>query len=166
MKSEVARNLVGGFFASIISQTIIVPVNVVSQRQMVYGQTIDASVKRLPALRASTLIRQIYSSQGVGGFYKGYWASIIAFAPSSAIWFDDDDDGTCVRSDALSRWAAYGAFRRYQSGYTTVEQGATTMLYQAAGGCAAGVVTALTTNPLDVIRARLQVSILPSSSSL
>jgi hypothetical protein len=61
-------------------------------------------------------------------------------------------------SDLESRWTSYGVVRRWQSGYQPMKQGLATTLYQAVGGSAAGVFTAVATNPLDVVRARLQVS--------
>eukprot|EP00730_Choanoeca_flexa_P008657 TRINITY_DN12517_c2_g3_i4.p1 TRINITY_DN12517_c2_g3~~TRINITY_DN12517_c2_g3_i4.p1 ORF type:complete len:320 (+),score=68.08 TRINITY_DN12517_c2_g3_i4:186-1145(+) len=141
VESEVGRNLISGFVASVISQTIIVPVNVVSQRMMVHGQTIDPAAPRLPRLKTMDLVRSIRAAEGLAGFYTGYWASVIAFAPSSAVW-----------------WTSYGVVRRWQSGYKPMEQGLFTTLYQALGGSFAGVFTAVATNPLDVVRARLQVS--------
>ncbi|EDQ84721.1 uncharacterized protein MONBRDRAFT_34586 [Monosiga brevicollis MX1] len=138
--SEVTRNLLGGFLASTVAQTIVVPVNVVSQRMMVHGQNVDPNVARIPRLKAIPLIRSIFKVEGLRGFFTGYWASVAAFAPSSAIW-----------------WASYGAVRRWQQGYDVVKQGGNTMLLQSLGGSSAGVITAVVTNPLDVVRARLQV---------
>ncbi|EGD81017.1 hypothetical protein PTSG_10960 [Salpingoeca rosetta] len=139
ISSEFSRNLLGGGLASMVSQTIVVPVNVVSQRLMVHGQSITMG-ERMEPLTARALVRQIYSSQGLRGFMKGYWASVAAFGPSSGLW-----------------WASYGVIRRWQSGTEAVRQGTYTIALQALAGAMAGAITAVTTNPLDVVRARLQV---------
>lgn len=64
----------------------------------------------------------------------------MAFAPSSGVW-----------------WASYDQIRRWQSGNEAVVQGASTLLHQAMAGAGAGIFAAAVTNPLDVVRARLQV---------
>lgn len=42
-----------------------------------------AAVQRVNGLQ---LARQILAKEGVGGFYRGFWASAALFAPNSAIW--------------------------------------------------------------------------------
>ena len=65
---------------------------------------------------------------------------MMAFAPSSGVW-----------------WASYDQIRRWQSGNEAVVQGASTLLQQAMAGAGAGIFAAAVTNPLDVVRARIQV---------
>eukprot|EP00056_Hartaetosiga_gracilis_P000588 m.39138 g.39138 ORF g.39138 m.39138 type:complete len:345 (-) comp10268_c0_seq2:92-1126(-) len=137
--NEIGRNFIGGFSASMISQVIMVPANVVTQRMMVFGQTVEQGATH-EATTARSLASNIIKAEGVRGFYKGYWASIAAFAPTSAIW-----------------WSVYGVLRRWQSGDDVVKQDMYTIAQQAVAGSLAGITTAVITNPLDVVRARLQV---------
>eukprot|EP00055_Hartaetosiga_balthica_P016523 m.105047 g.105047 ORF g.105047 m.105047 type:complete len:334 (-) comp9122_c0_seq3:4267-5268(-) len=139
LPNEIARNFIGGFTASMISQVIMVPANVVTQRMMVFGQTLTEGAKH-ETTTARSLASNILKTEGSRGFYKGYWASIAAFAPTSAIW-----------------WSVYGILRRWQSGDDVVKQDIFTIGRQALAGSMSGMITAVITNPLDVVRARLQV---------
>eukprot|EP00049_Salpingoeca_infusionum_P008981 m.148985 g.148985 ORF g.148985 m.148985 type:complete len:337 (+) comp14197_c0_seq4:455-1465(+) len=140
IRNHFARNFFAGGVASMISQVVIVPINVVSQRMMVHGQSISATAPRATPLSMTALISSIVKQEGWLGFYKGYGASVAAFAPTSGLW-----------------WATYDIVRRWQSKSDVVDQGTGTLSQQALGGATAGIATAFITNPLDVIRARLQV---------
>eukprot|EP00050_Salpingoeca_kvevrii_P010647 m.9617 g.9617 ORF g.9617 m.9617 type:complete len:323 (-) comp2993_c0_seq2:151-1119(-) len=140
---EPVRNFVAGAAASFISQSIAVPIDIVSQRLMVQGQTVGGAVVHLDgnatALTTRRLIRHIAATEGMRGFLTGFWASLLSAVPMSAIW-----------------WTSYGAVRRVllQARGGSAEP---SILLDATAGAAAGAVTAITTNPLDIIRARLQV---------
>lgn len=135
-RHEVTVNLVAGLFSSVVSQTLVVPLDLVSQRLMV--QVKVDGVKRHTAV---SLCSSIFKQEGLRGFFKGYWASVWTYAPSSAVW-----------------WAAYGFIRRIQlDGKEHEEVTPVTIVKQAGAGGVAGLVSAVITNPLDVVRARIQV---------
>ena len=88
---------------------------------------------------------------------SGFGASIATFVPSSAVW-----------------WSAYGAYqkavwhqldRRWQasSGKPIDRTSNRILSVQTFSGMLAGCTSAVLTNPLDVVKTRLQVGCWPSS---
>uniref|UniRef100_A0A8C5JWH2 Solute carrier family 25, member 44 n=1 Tax=Jaculus jaculus TaxID=51337 RepID=A0A8C5JWH2_JACJA len=96
-QSNTVKSLVAGGSASLVAQSITVPIDVVSQHLMMqrkgdkmgrfqvhqgpqgqgliaFGQTKD-------------IIRQILRADGVRGFYRGYVASLLTYIPNSAVWW-------------------------------------------------------------------------------
>lgn len=133
--NNAVRGFLAGGCASLVGQTITVPVDVVSQKMMVQGQ--GENTAKLNG--ASTIIREIVKSNGPLGLYRGYLISLMTYAPSSAIW-----------------WSSYGMYTGLVG--NIVLSGTPHMLVLAIAGSMAGLTTATTTNPLDIMRTRLQVS--------
>ncbi len=149
--SNFVRGMVAGGCASIAAQTITVPVDIISQKQMIQGQNIAkdlidkntaGSEKTKPAKSKGPIdiIRSIWKESGPKGFYRGYLASLMTYAPSSSIW-----------------WASYGLFTGIIS--EVVPNDTNKYFVQAVSGPLAGITAAIATNPLDIIRTRLQVCI-------
>ena len=137
-----ASSFVAGATASLAGQLIAVPVDVVSQRQMV-----DQGSSGL------RIARSIVAKRGILGLYQGLGASIITFVPSSAIW-----------------WSAYGAYQSlvwsgvdrcqgvtHTSMHHSVRSEGEILMVQVASGVMTGCTTSFLTNPLDVIKTRVQV---------
>ncbi|KAG9406113.1 hypothetical protein AC1031_004032 [Aphanomyces cochlioides] len=132
-------NFIAGSTASVISQTVVVPLDIVSQRMMLDGQGAKSAVPTAGVIQIS---KNIFRQQGILGFYKGYIPSVMTYAPSSGIW-----------------WGSYGAVWPFL--YThipfDIDPLSKQIVAQALGGGSAGVFTAIVTNPMDVIRTRTQV---------
>lgn len=135
-----------GLCASLATQLVVVPVDVISQRLMAQGARGSGPPKYAGGLDA---FRTIVREQGVGGLYRGFAMSVVTYAPSSATW-----------------WSTYGISQRVlwrALGYGTEGSRVgppstpTVMLVQALGGTAAGGVAAFVTTPLDTVKTRLQV---------
>jgi solute carrier family 25 protein 44 len=73
-------NFVAGASASLLSQTVVVPSDVISQHLMMNAQT-----RRSHGIL--NVSRKIWRSSGLRGFYRGYLPSIATYAPSSALWW-------------------------------------------------------------------------------
>ncbi|KAL0270283.1 UNVERIFIED_CONTAM: hypothetical protein PYX00_007746 [Menopon gallinae] len=146
------RALVGGGCASIVGQTIVVPFDVISQHLMVLGVTENQSMKGKVVLNSlgiahkgrswtdvtKDIVRQIYLKDGIRGFYRGYFASLAAYVPNSAMW--------------------WGFYHFYQEEIMKIApEWISHLLVQCVSGTLGGFSTTLLTNPLDIIRARLQV---------
>ena len=131
---NVVRGFLAGGVASLVGQTITVPVDVVSQKLMVQGQGENA----VKLKGASTIIRDIIRANGPLGLYKGYFISLMTYAPSSAVW-----------------WSSYGLYTGIVG--NIVLSGTPHLAVLAMAGTMAGFTTATLTNPLDVMRTRLQV---------
>ncbi|KAK3868094.1 hypothetical protein Pcinc_026485 [Petrolisthes cinctipes] len=145
------RAMAGGGCASLVGQTIIVPFDVISQHMMVLGQLekhgktkvvvnplgINYQGRKKPQI-ALDIIRTIYKMDGVRGFYRGYLASICSYVPNSALW-----------------WSFYHFYQEQLAHISPA--GTSTLLLQCVAAPLGGATTALITNPLDTVRARLQV---------
>ncbi|KAI9000387.1 mitochondrial carrier domain-containing protein [Hyaloraphidium curvatum] len=112
--SSFVSNLVGGATASLTSQFVVVPIDVVAQRLMI--QTRDksqslfgkssrpnsapntpspprpspsgSSAPQYPHYRSGIhVVRHILSTEGARGLYRGFFSSLFTYMPSSAIWW-------------------------------------------------------------------------------
>ncbi|KAL8231454.1 hypothetical protein R6Q57_001232 [Mikania cordata] len=151
VKAAVA-NGIAGMTASLCSQGVFVPIDVISQRLMVQGYSGHARYNG-----GFDVARKILKQDGIKGFYRGFGLSVMTYSPSSAVW-----------------WASYGSSQRAiwsvkitcvlcsllghgidGNGY--VPSQGTIVLVQGAGGIFAGGAASLITTPLDTIKTRLQV---------
>ncbi|XP_075528217.1 solute carrier family 25 member 44 [Dermacentor variabilis] len=143
------KGLIAGGCSSLVSQTIITPFDVVSQHIMVLGRSsksggmvmnplnISADLKRKHLISAA-IVRELYRRDGFSGFYRGYFASLLAYVPGSALW-----------------WMFYPA---YADGLRRVLPGWTPQMFvQCMAGPMSGITVCFITNPMDVVRARIQV---------
>ncbi|KAJ0963519.1 hypothetical protein J5N97_028641 [Dioscorea zingiberensis] len=136
-------NGIGGLLASLSSQAVFVPIDVVSQKLMVQGYS--GFTKYNGGLDVA---RQILKSDGVRGLYRGFGLSVMTYSPSSAVW-----------------WASYGSSQRIIWRFLghdgdhqeTVPTQWKIACVQATGGIVAGAVASCITTPLDTIKTRLQV---------
>lgn len=104
------KSLVGGGIASVIAQTLVVPIDIVNQHIMlidrhkkpsknVKKQQAREKLKTLQEIHIPDELRKrqfgtvrgvishIYTHEGLLGFYKGYIVSLATFAPNSALWW-------------------------------------------------------------------------------
>nr|CAG4640990.1 EOG090X08ST [Eulimnadia texana] len=154
------KALVAGGCASLVGQTIIVPFDVISQRLMILGQVEPKTGKPkvLPAANlqietagksksqiALAVTRDIYRVDGMRGFYRGYVASLCTYVPNSALW-----------------WTFY---HFYQDHLLSISPPwFSHLLVQCSAAVLGGITTTTLINPLDIIRARVQVQRLDSIS--
>ena len=145
------KAFVGGAAASVVGQTIIVPFDVISQHLMIIGQrrpqdtTILHYQRPLVSAEGKTraqvvkdIVRTIYHKDGLRGFYRGYTASLCTYVPSSALW-----------------WSFYHLF---QDAYAMVTPAFVPLTaLQCAAAMSSGCASCLLTNPLDLVRTRVQV---------
>ncbi|XP_073154681.1 uncharacterized protein [Henckelia pumila] len=136
-------NGIAGMMASLCSQAVFVPIDVVSQRLMVQGYSGHATYTG-----GLDVTRQVIKTDGIRGLYRGFGLSVMTYSPSSAVW-----------------WACYGTSQRViwrLLGHVDEPAGAAPSegkiaMVQAAGGIFAGATASCITTPLDTIKTRLQV---------
>ena len=88
-----AADFVAGATASCVTQCLVIPVDVVSQRLMVQGSQRTGSTQPDVVYRNGwAAARGIVKTEGLAGLYRGAGASLAIFVPSSGLW-----------------WGAYGA---------------------------------------------------------
>ena len=96
-QSNTVKSLVAGGSASLVAQSITVPIDVVSQHLMMQrkGEKMGRFQVRgspeghgLVAFgQTKDIIRQILRADGLRGFYRGYVASLLTYIPNSAVWW-------------------------------------------------------------------------------
>lgn len=87
---------------------------------------------------AAEVTRNIYLRDGFRGFYRGYVASLSTYVPSSASW-----------------WTFYHFFQEVYDKVIPAFVPLTMM--QCAAAMSAGCASCILTNPLDLVRTRVQV---------
>lgn len=152
---SVVRSFAGGLCASVVGQMITVPMDVVSQHMMLIGSAHGTGTKRLKiakhdaiyvppeALKTrfgafQTIMKEIHARHGFPGYYRGYWISVCTYAPNSALW-----------------WGFYQWYIDLLS--KVLPHSIPALMVQACSAPAAGLSAAVLTNPIDVVRARVQV---------
>ncbi|XP_015453866.1 solute carrier family 25 member 44 isoform X2 [Pteropus alecto] len=96
-QSNTVKSLVAGGSASLVAQSITVPIDVVSQHLMMQRKgekTSRFQVRGGPEGQGvvafgqtKDIIRQILRADGLRGFYRGYVASLLTYIPNSAVWW-------------------------------------------------------------------------------
>ncbi|EDL15282.1 RIKEN cDNA B430110G05, isoform CRA_b, partial [Mus musculus] len=147
-QSNTVKSLVAGGSASLVAQSITVPIDVVSQHLMmqrkgekmgrfqVHGNLEGQGV--IAFGQTKDIIRQILRADGLRGFYRGYVASLLTYIPNSAVW-----------------WPFYHFYAEQLS--RLCPQECPHIVFQAISGPLAAATASILTNPMDVIRTRVQV---------
>lgn len=155
------RSFVAGAAASVVGQSIVVPFDVLSQHLMMLGVqnnvknkglkdkfnplNIDASPGRSKFVITMDVVRQILKVDGIPGFYRGYFASLSVYVPNSSLW--------------------WGFYQLYQDQLFAIAPVWVSQLFiQTTSGMLGGFTTVIITNPLDIVRTRMQVTRLDSWS--
>lgn len=148
------KALVGGSCASVVGQTVIVPFDVISQHMMMVGLIKSAKTgpdKMFNPLGIETegrtkfqisyeITRTIFARDGLRGFYRGYIAALCNYVPSSASW-----------------WTFYSLYQESLASLANIGPSVPHTAIQCAAAVLSGCTTSLLTNPLDLVRARVQV---------
>ncbi|XP_054161675.1 solute carrier family 25 member 44-like [Oppia nitens] len=145
------KGLIAGGCGSLVSQTIICPFDVISQHLMLLGSghksQMSSNVSKLNLdLKgykgfgaAKQVIKELYRIDGgLKAYYRGYLSSVLTYVPSSALW-----------------WMFYPMYSGYL--FSLSPEDTSQMLIQCVSGSISGITVAVITNPLDVLRANIQV---------
>ncbi|XP_036432463.1 solute carrier family 25 member 44a isoform X1 [Colossoma macropomum] len=149
--SNTFKSLVAGGSASLVAQSITVPIDVVSQQLMMQGQgehltrfklkpkiVMATSKHKVTFGQTKDIMVQIFAADGFRGFYRGYVASLLTYIPNSALW-----------------WPFYHFYAEQMS--RLAPSNCPHLLLQAVAGPMAAATASTITNPMDVVRARVQV---------
>uniref|UniRef100_A0A3Q1J787 Solute carrier family 25 member 44a n=1 Tax=Anabas testudineus TaxID=64144 RepID=A0A3Q1J787_ANATE len=147
--SNTVKSVVAGGAASLVAQTITVPIDVVSQHLMMQGQgehltrfkakpkmILAASKRRLTFGQTLDITMQIFAADGFRGFYRGYVATLLTYIPNSLCFY------LLLHDYQLSLLAPSACPH---------------LILQAVAGPMAAATASTITNPMDVVRARVQV---------
>lgn len=143
------RSFVSGAAASCSSALIGTPIDIISQRLMVQS---DSSLTDRKYKNGRDAFFQIYRKNGIRGLYRGFGAGILTYMPTSAIW-----------------WGSYSFYQHqlfyplleqmgmYNAAEDSVSRHTTDLAVTATAAILAATTSVVLTNPLDVVRTRLQV---------
>lgn len=148
--SSISSGIAGGL-ASISAQALTVPMDVISQRQMVMGTSYGSKINEPDKASARSVIRSILNNEGWVGLYRGFGMSIFTSLPGGTIW-----------------WATYGGCQyelsRLLVGFNVDKvdgNNSGTLMWkgpvQLASSVFAAITTTTITQPLDVVKTKLQV---------
>lgn len=166
---SVISALAGGIAAP-CAQLVFVPTDIVAQHMMVHNnpEAFGGSKKNVPVAEevrrdglagrrtlGLRVVRAVYKVDGFSGFYRGFFSAIMLYVPSTMVF-----------------WSTYyhslGMFRKIRAKVTEMQLGRipshpsevdhrNLFLDQAVSGSMGGVASAIATNPLEMLRIRLQV---------
>ncbi|KAB5525942.1 hypothetical protein PHYPO_G00146020 [Pangasianodon hypophthalmus] len=149
-KNNTVKSLVAGGSASLVAQSITVPIDVISQQLMMQGEgehltrfkvkpkAASGAKHRVTFGQTRDIIAQIFAADGFRGFYRGYVASLLTYIPNSAVW-----------------WPFYHFYAEQLSKMAPSD--CPHLVLQAMAGPLAAATASTVTNPMDVVRARVQV---------
>ncbi|XGW19294.1 hypothetical protein V3C99_003266 [Haemonchus contortus] len=161
--------LAGGI-ASPTAQLVFVPTDIVAQHMMVQNNPEAFGGSRKASAVASAIrndglekrltlglrvVRAVYRVDGIAGFYRGFLSAVMLYIPSTMVFWS-------------TYYHALAGFRFIRVKVTEMESGMkpkTTaevdnrnlFLDQAISGSIGGIASACVTNPLEMLRIRLQV---------
>ena len=143
-------HLAAGLAAEAVSCVLYVPVDVIKERMQVQRPPGASGGGSAVYYRSSrdAVAQIVGGAEGVRGLYKGYWATLASYGPFSALYFALYE---WLRASAL---AARGSASASASGAPAP---ALPLWLQITVAGAAGAGASLVTNPLDLVKLRLQV---------
>lgn len=139
-QESTASHFVAGACAQLAGSLVLVPADVVKERLQVRGQVWAEGGKSASNsfAHASLVVRK----EGVRGLYRGFLAHQVTWLPFSGLYF------------ALYEWGKARCIDAgYEDGHDNLEPTA-----QLCCGAAAGVIASALTNPLDILKTRVQVA--------
>ncbi|KAK9066169.1 hypothetical protein SSX86_013490 [Deinandra increscens subsp. villosa] len=153
-------NAMAGLTAALAAQVVWTPIDVVSQRLMVQGDSkISDPLKSCKYMNGIDAFRKIVNTDGPRGLYRGFGISVMTYAPSNAVWW--------ASYSVVQRlvWGGIGSYMCQKDEDSSENSGVvamrpdsrTVMAVQGVSAAMAGGVSALVTMPLDTIKTRLQV---------
>ncbi|KAG0622558.1 hypothetical protein M758_3G106800 [Ceratodon purpureus] len=125
----------GGMFATSVSSIVAVPVEVIRQRQMVQSACAGAYMGSIHTAKS------IFQQEGLRAFYRGYLLNQMLCVPFNAVF--------------MPLWEASKRACAQLSGAESVEK--LELQYELGSAFFPSALAAALTNPMDVIKTRLQV---------
>jgi len=136
---EAACNAVAGGSAGFISATVLCPLDVLKTRLQVYGLPSNlSSGSALPGKVIVSGLQHILKTEGLPGLYRGLSPTIVALFPTWAVTF-----------------SVYNYMRGLLQSQD-VKNGELSVQANVFAASCAGIATAIATNPLWVVKTRLQ----------
>ncbi|KAI1715945.1 mitochondrial carrier protein [Ditylenchus destructor] len=172
INSPPSVSALAGGCASCCTQLVFVPTDIVAQYMMVYnnpdaftgGKSTNAAIinhlKQDQLEKRWTLglrvIRAVYKVDGILGFYRGFLSSLMLYIPSSMMFWCTYYNVLGLAKELQKKYRANnrGSSQSYND---STEHPKNLLILQAISGACGGVCAAIVTNPLEMLRIRIQV---------
>jgi len=144
---------VAGGIADLACCAVSVPSEVATTRLQIQG-----SLRQAKYASGIDVLSQIYYTEGVRGWYRGFGATLLRNVPSSAIWWGTYE----VAKNKLHALGFSSREKRLLADKGVEDEDPSIHII---AGAIAGIVTTVGINPIDVAKTRLQsVDVLPTAS--
>ncbi|KAH3702063.1 solute carrier family 25 member 44-like isoform X2 [Dreissena polymorpha] len=166
--SDMSKTLIAGGMASVVAQIFNTPFDIISQHMMLVDGRKQPmqGIKAKPAIQKSlqqihipdemkqkrfgvfqTVVKHVFKTDGILGFYRGLSMSMCLFVPNSALfWFFYEH----LKGEMMS----------------ILPESVPRMLINSIASPMAGVAASIITNPVDVVKVRMQTKCLTIRGSL
>lgn len=132
-RNNSAVHAVSGVFATVASDAVITPMDVVKQR---------LQLKSSPYKGVVDCVKRVLTEEGFGAFYASYRTTVVMNAPFTAVHF-----------------ATYEATKKGLVEISPESAEDERLVVHATAGAAAGALAAAVTTPLDVVKTQLQCQV-------
>jgi Mitochondrial carrier protein. len=143
---------IAGGVASMAAQTLAVPMDIISQKQMVMNEKVYAE-----SGSAVNVISNIIKNDGWRGFYRGLGLGLFTSLPVGSLWWGTYSGAQHVMNDVVIQGMSLNDRNISHSSEHRFRSIALQGTVQIISGLSAAIVAATLTQPLDVIKTRLQV---------
>ena len=130
---------IAGGMAAVSSQLIVVPMDVISQKQMVAQNPIGAR----------EVTKSIISNEGWRGLFRGFSLSLFTSLPAGSIWW-------ATYAGSKDQLLKQNIWKENESAHPSLQMARSSVI-QVASAFNAAFAAAVVTQPLDTIKTRLQV---------
>ncbi|CAD5214366.1 unnamed protein product [Bursaphelenchus okinawaensis] len=170
IESPQLLSALAGGAANACTEVVFVPTDIVSQYMQIHnqgkdftgggknGSAIQNCLRNDGLEKRMTLgfrvVRAIYKTDGLLGFYRGFWSSLAMFVPSTMVFWWSYYEALIRLKSLRARWLSDGKEKELEN---LPWQDQKLLGLQAGAGLVAGVVSAGVTNPLEVYRVRIQI---------
>jgi hypothetical protein len=156
---DLAIPFVAGGLAEACNTIVSVPTDILTQRLQILPREIEGS--------GPAVIRTVLAEQGVAGLFRGTTVTIVSYVPFSAVWLGTYEAlkgiiacvGKREGSERAGSGAAAAAARAQHSPWRE-------HLVHAWCGAVAATAATVVTNPIDVVKTRMQTLGAPSYLSV
>lgn len=132
------QHFTAGMIAEAVACVFFVPIDVIKERLQIQ---VSAGSSNLYYKNTFDALRKISRSEGIRGLYKGYFATLASFGPFSALYF-----------------MIYEKLKSMSKSIThTSSEDLLPLHWQVLSASGAGAFASFVTNPLDLVKLRLQV---------
>lgn len=137
---KIVAPMAAGLLADVISNGLYVPIDIVVQRMQ---------MKDSPYKSAQDAVQTIWRKEGLRGFYRGFGATVMTYGTMSAVWWMcyENTKELLYKHDPRALYTA------------TIDPSEPNRPAQIIAGLLAGAAMTVVSNPLDLVKTRIQTQL-------